>query len=217
MFWNLLLAHFLGDFVLQTDWMVKNRDILWVLTLHAGIHFMLMFLLVGQARLFIWPYLLLIATLHFIQDRIKNTITKKHRNWIGRGFIIDQLLHFVTIWVVVKWLQVGMGFGFSSEKSMGVIVAITYLLATYVWFIIERIFNFSNAAYLQNLNNTKFARMLSRAGLISMFLLIRQWAATGLALVISNPYPQSRFRQRAMLTDVSVSLFAVIFLFWALR
>jgi hypothetical protein len=217
MFWDLLLAHFLGDFVLQTDWMVKHRDNLWVLSLHASIHFVLMFLLAGQARSIIWPYLMLIAILHFIQDRVKNNITNKRKDWIEPGFILDQILHFVTIWAVVEWLQEGLGFTFPPQKPVGAIIGIAYLLVTYVWFIVERIFNFSNTEYLQNINNTKFSRMISRGGLISVFLLVWQRAIAGLAFIFPNPYPQSKFRKRAMLTDFSVSLFAMIFLFWALR
>jgi len=217
MFWNLLLAHFLGDFVFQTDWMVKNRDNLWVLTLHASIHFVMMFILAVTMRSVIWPYLLLIATLHWIQDRIKNNITNKRPNWIGMGFIIDQVIHFAVIWVVIWLFQTGTGLVDSPEKPIWVMVAIAYVCVTYVWFVIERIFNLANLDYLQNINITKFPRMFSRASLISLFLLFWNWATTGLAIVVPNPYPQSKFRQRAVITDVSVSVLAMVFLFWALR
>jgi hypothetical protein len=216
MVWNLLLAHFLGDFVLQNDWMVRNRDKLWVLTLHGVIHFVLMFLLVGQPRSVIWPYLLLIALIHISQDRIKNNLTNKRPNWIGVAFIIDQVLHYAAIWVIAGWLQRLVGSFSLLEKPIWVMVAIVYLFVTYVWFISERVLNLSNTDYIQSVNNTKFARMLTRGGLISLFLLVRTWTASGLAIVLSNPYPTSKFRQRALLTDVSVSLLAMIFLFWAL-
>ncbi len=216
MIWNLLLAHFLGDFVLQTDWMVRHRDKLWVLTLHASIHFVLMFFSAGQSRWVIWPYLLLIALIHFVQDRIKNNLTNRRPDWIRKAFIVDQALHFATIWVVVQWLQIIAGLIPVQQKPIWVIIAIVYLIVTRVWFISERIFYLSDSDYQQSVNNTKTSRMLVRAGLLSLFLVVSNLATTGLALVFSNPYPESEFRRRALLTDISVSLLAMIFLYWVL-
>jgi hypothetical protein len=130
MVWYLLLAHFLGDFVLQTDWMVRNRDKLWVLTLHGVIHFVLMFLLAGQPRSVIWPYLLLIALIHISQDRIKNNLTNKRPDWIGAAFIIDQVLHYAAIWAIAGWLQRLVGSFSLPEKPIWVMVVIVYLFVT---------------------------------------------------------------------------------------
>lgn len=217
MFWNLLLAHFLGDFVFQTDWMVSKRDHLWVLTAHAGIHFALMFLLVGQTRSAIWPFLLLLSILHLLQDRLKNDLTNRRPDWVRKGFIIDQAFHFAIIWAIIYLFERVTGPVNFTDKPMGVLLTITYVFISYVWFIIERIFNLSDSDYLQYINKTKFPRMLSRAGLVSLFPLTWTWAKSGLAIIFSNPYPQSQFRRRAILTDVSVSLLAMVFLFWALR
>ena len=64
MFWTLLLAHFIGDYFLQTDWMVRNRDKFWVLTLHASIHLGVMLLLIGVSRSEYWPLISLLALIH---------------------------------------------------------------------------------------------------------------------------------------------------------
>jgi hypothetical protein len=192
--------------------MVSKRNNIWVSTLHASIHFILMILLVGQARSAIWPYLLLLASIHLIQDRIKNSFTNKRPDLIGKGYIIDQTIHYVIIWAAVWWFQSFIEPFSAPERPVWVIVAITYLVVTYVWFISERIFNLSNSDYLQNINNTKFPRMLSRAGILSLFLLIRTRTMPGLGVLFSNPYPKSEFRQRAILTDLGVSASAVIFL-----
>jgi hypothetical protein len=216
MFWNLVLAHMLGDFVLQTDWMVRKRDNLWVLSLHAGVHFLLMLLLVGAARMAAWPYLLLLALAHLVQDRIKNNLTNKRPDLIRVSFVIDQFLHFLAIGIVV-WLLRGVNGSFPiTEKPIWVMIAIAYVFVTFVWFITERLFNLSDSDYLQNINTTKYSRMLSRGALISLFLVIQAWTTSGLALVLSNPYAQKEFRRRALLTDISVSLFAILFLAWAL-
>jgi hypothetical protein len=216
MVWTLLLAHLIGDFVLQTDWMVRRRDNLWVLSLHAGIHFVLMFLFVGAFRSVLWPYLLLLAAMHLGQDRIKNNLTNKRPDLIRISFIIDQVLHLLAILILVWWLE-GMGNPlFILEKPVWAILAVTYLFVTYVWFISERVLNHTNMGYLQSINNSKISRMLIRTGFVSLFLLIQIWGAAAFASVLPNPYSQKEFRQRALLTDISVSLFAIIFLVWAL-
>jgi hypothetical protein len=216
MVWYLFLAHFIGDFVLQTDWMVRRRDNFWVLSLHAGIHFALMFLFVGDSRYALWPYLLLVALIHLGQDRIKNTLTNKRPDWITVSFIIDQILHLTAIWILVWWLIGKVNPLFSTEKPVWVILGITFLIVTYVWFISERVFNHSNTKYVQSINQTKISRMLIRAGIVSLFLFIQTWGASASASVLLNPYSKEEFRKRALLTDISVSLFAIIFLFWAL-
>jgi hypothetical protein len=216
MFWYLLLAHFLGDFVLQNDWLVRKRDNIWFLSLHASIHFLLMILLVGSYRIVIWPYLLLLAFIHLVQDRIKNNLVNKRPDWLRVSFVIDQFIHYIAIGVVVWLLQDVIGLLPTIENPVWVIVAIAYLLVTYVWFITERLFNLSDTDYLENINTTKYSRMLARAGLVSIFLVIQAWMTSGLAMVLSNPYAQGKFRRRALLTDISVSLFAILFLVWAL-
>ena len=217
MVWYLLFAHFLGDFVFQTDWMVRRRDNLWVLSLHAGIHSVLMFLLAGQLRWVLWPFILLLAMIHLIQDRIKNNLTKRRPDWIRGAFIIDQVLHYIAIWAVVSWFDQVRGSFSTPEKPIWVILAISYLLITYVWFISERVLNHSNTDYLQSIHDTKISRMLARAGFVSAFLLLHTLATTGMAFVLSNPYSQDEFRYRALLTDISVSISAIIFLIWALQ
>jgi hypothetical protein len=216
MFWYLVLAHILGDFVLQTDEMVRRRDNLWMLSLHVGIHFLLTLLFVGAARTVFWPYLLLLALAHLVQDRIKNNLTNKHPDWIKVSFVIDQFVHFLVIWIVA-WSLPGVNGSFPiTEKPIWVMVAIAYLFVTYVWFVTERLFNLSDTDYLQNVNITKYSRMLSRGGLVSLFLVIQAWTTSGLAIAISNPYAETKFRRRSLLTDISVSLFTIFFLSWAL-
>jgi hypothetical protein len=216
MVWNLLFAHFLGDFLFQTDWMVRNRDNLWVLGLHGSIHFVLMVLLVGSYRTVLWPYLLLVAMMHFTQDRIKNNLTNRRPDLIPKAFIVDQVLHYITIWAVVWWSQVAVGSIPLPAKPLWALFGMTYLIITYVWFISERVLNFGDRDYIRNINSTKYSRMLIRAGLLSLFLLVRNLAAASLALVLPNPYPRSKFRGRAVLTDLSVSLLAAVFLAWVL-
>ena len=102
MFWNLLLAHLTGDFLLQSDWMVENRDKFWVLTLHSSIHLGLMLLLVGDARPVYWPVIILIALIHLGQDALKVYFLRKDPGLSKGAFILDQLLHIFIIWIFVS-------------------------------------------------------------------------------------------------------------------
>jgi len=66
----LVTAHVLGDFLLQPDWMAggtKKKP--GILALHALIHGLLAFLLVG--RLELWPVAVLILLSHAFIDFIK--------------------------------------------------------------------------------------------------------------------------------------------------
>jgi len=214
--WSLFLAHFLGDFILQTDWMIRNRDKLWVLSLHAGIHLVLMVLLIGQSRLVLWPYLLLVALIHFLQDLIKILVTKMRPDWIKVSYVIDQFMHYVILLLAGKWI-LGLELPvYTTEKSPWKIYAIAFIVVSFVWFISERIFNQSNSDYVESINQTKYSRMVTRVGLVGLFFVANSWVFPVLGFVIHNPYPKSEFRWRAVMVDFSVSIAAMIFLFLAL-
>lgn len=217
MVWNLLLAHFTGDFLLQTDWMVRNRDKFWVLSLHASIHLGMMLLLVGESRSEYWLFITLLALIHMGQDALKIYLVRKQPGWSVAAFVLDQIIHYVIIWTFIWVFQMGSVTIAMTQKTAWVMVALSYLFVTYVWFTSERVFNISKPDYVLNINDTKFSRMLTRVGLVSTFLLVRAWAFPGLAMVLPNPYTSSKYRQRALLTDVGVSVFAMIFLIWGLR
>ena len=97
MFVQLLLAHLLGDFILQpTSWVAhKERNKLRskYLYLHTLIHFLLVFLFLWNLNQ--WWIALLVAGTHFIIDwaklQFQNSSTK--RAW----FFIDQLLHLSVL------------------------------------------------------------------------------------------------------------------------
>lgn len=216
MFWNLLLAHLIGDFLLQTDWMARNRDKFWVLTLHASIHLGAMLLLIGMTRSEFWPLFTLIALIHMGQDALKIQLLRKWPNLSVVGFVLDQTLHFLIIWVFIWVFQMGAGTIVVAQKPAWMMIAISYLFVTYVWFITEKVLYQSKPDYVLNINDTKYSRMVARAGMLSTFFLIQAWVFPGSAMVILNPYASTEYRQRFLLTDVGISIFAILFLLWAL-
>jgi len=103
-FLMLVLGHVLGDFFLQPDHWVKdkntNKSRSLCLYYHASIHGLLVALIVGFAtkqNLFSTITIALVLALaHGIIDYIKIKIGKK-----GKWFVIDQLLHIATL--ILLW------------------------------------------------------------------------------------------------------------------
>ena len=216
MIWDLLFAHFLGDFLLQTDWIARKKGNFWVLGLHVAIVFALMFLLVGDVRALIWPYLLFIAVTHLVQDRGKILLTQWNQRARVAFFFLDQLLHIVIILGVLAWFNMQHGPLPASDKPYWAIIGLVLLLVTNVWFITERVIYADNIGYVESINETKHPRMLSRAVLTGLFFLLSLWVFPGLAFLYQAPYPYSSYQKRALLTDMCVSVFGVLLLLWAL-
>ena len=96
-FVKLLLAHLIGDFILQPNSWVKDKEDKKhksiYLYLHISLHFLLAWILVG-VQAFGW-YALALAVLHGFIDFLKlhYQTSKTKRNW----FSIDQCLHLVVL------------------------------------------------------------------------------------------------------------------------
>jgi hypothetical protein len=102
---KLLLAHLLGDFLLQpTSWVLdketkKHRSI--YLYIHTLLHGILAWLFVGDIA-FGW-FALALAVTHGFIDFLKLQFQKKKtkRNW----FVIDQILHLITIVIIASFYK----------------------------------------------------------------------------------------------------------------
>lgn len=101
LFAQLLLAHLIGDFLLQPNkWVLdkeKKQEKSIYLYLHVALHFVLMLIFVGQKDFLF--YALFLALSHGIIDLIKLKFQKNKtkRYW----FLADQLLHLISIFIVV--------------------------------------------------------------------------------------------------------------------
>lgn len=105
----LILAHLLGDFIFQPNrlviWKIKSK---FGILAHAGIHFFLNLLLLSP---FIWNghYWLIAAAfiicfVHFWIDKTKISYDLRHHKKVI-PFLLDQLMHFLTILLVVFFTQ----------------------------------------------------------------------------------------------------------------
>ena len=100
---KLLLAHLLGDFLLQPEKWVKEKERKKLSSGYLYLHVLLHGLLI-YAFLQSWVITLIVVISHAVIDVIKlYTQTKTTRR---KWFFIDQLLHLTVIIVIVGWLEV---------------------------------------------------------------------------------------------------------------
>lgn len=94
---RLLIAHLIGDFLLQPNKWVKNKEKKKLrsgkLYIHVLIHFMLSFIMLWDAKL--WYIPVTIGISHLIIDSAKVVFQKKKNK--RSLFFIDQILHIIVI------------------------------------------------------------------------------------------------------------------------
>lgn len=116
MIYVLLVAHFVADFIAQSDWMAVNKSKRWdALTVHVTVYTgVVSAFLFAYYQMTEWPGIgpmwFLAATFgtHFVQDAITSRINSRlwqanERHWFFVGIGADQLLHYVILFVTAGW------------------------------------------------------------------------------------------------------------------
>ena len=112
----LLFAHFVADFVFQTDEMAKNKSTSWKwLGIHAATYGVVIGLIAAIPLSIVYSipvaltWVLVNTFLHFWTDCVTSKITSHlwktgqvHNFFIAIGF--DQLVHYVTMFVSLMWV-----------------------------------------------------------------------------------------------------------------
>jgi hypothetical protein len=97
---NPFIAHLVGDFILQNEWMAANKRKSSLVCLLHVLVYVLPFLLTGL----VWWQIILIGTTHFLQDRsgfvfwwvrFYKRVPEKH--WGIIPLMVDQGFHLLTI------------------------------------------------------------------------------------------------------------------------
>lgn len=119
LFIKLVLAHLIGDFILQPDSWVKAKEArklkAWQLYAHILIHAVLIILLVWDA--YFWPWALLIAGTHLAIDVVKISLQREKTKRLL--FFLDQLLHLIVLYgVACLYLDYAPDFDLLNDQNV---------------------------------------------------------------------------------------------------
>ena len=188
---KLFIAHLVGDFLLQPAAWVKNKEerklAAWQLYVHSLLHGLLVLLFVWDLQ--DWKYALLISISHFVIDSLKLTLQNdRNRRFL---FFIDQLAHFVLIYLI--WLRLeGRSFPAFIFQNKGFLLLVTGIifLTSPVSFGVKIFISKwtpepegQDTASLQSAG--KYIGFFERL-LVFIFIVINQWAAVGFLLAAKS-------------------------------
>lgn len=218
MFWYLMLAHFIADYPLQTDWIVRYKHRVPVLLIHVGMHLFVMSIITLPVVARIWLFLLAVTVMHFGIDYAKVYVSRLFPKRVVGLYLIDQCLHGATIAVVAYWIEEHISIQemllFNEKLAL---YGIGYLLVSHVWFITERVCAYNNKPYQAAINRYAISRMTVRVGLLTMLLFFSHgWFFFAMAgHLFIWPYTSSGYRWRECVTDIGVVLMTWGFLQFA--
>lgn len=189
---KLILAHFIGDFLLQPKSWVYEKEKLKIrslkLYIHVFLHGILVLLILWDLQF--WLLALLIAILHGIIDLMKLYCQKEENksNW----FFIDQALHFISI--LVLWglfLKPELDFSYICTHSDLWVYLTAIILITGVSAVVVREVMSEWTKKLKDnkdvsLNNAgKYIGILERL-FVFFFVIIGSWESIGFILAAKS-------------------------------
>ncbi|WP_034040366.1 DUF3307 domain-containing protein [Wocania ichthyoenteri] len=190
---KLILAHFIGDFLLQPEkWVIhketykhKSKFLYWHIVVHLGA-----LILVLQADFKYWLGILILIISHYIIDLIKLHLKSVLKNRLLFG--LDQLAHFIIIALVVSIYQ-PYQFSINSLYNPAFLLLITSLLGVTVvssiimrtiiskWYLKED----SNEESLENAG--AYIGMLERL-FVFAFIITQHWEGIGFLLAAKSVF-----------------------------
>lgn len=191
---KLLLAHFIGDFLLQPTSWVKDKEENKVKSIylytHVLIHGLLIILVLWNVKY--WHLALLLMVAHGIIDTIKLYAQKEENK--SDWFIIDQILHIISIivmWVLFFKPEINLNPILSTPKIW--IYATAILLITVVSGIVMRELMSTWSASLDEKNDEslsnagKYIGMLERL-FVFIFVITSNWEGIGFLLAAKSVF-----------------------------
>lgn len=189
---KLFLAHIIGDFFLQPETWVKEKEAKKLkspkLYLHILIHVALLCVLLWDISL--WLVIITVGALHYIIDALKllSQSKKTKRLW----FFIDQSLHVVSIlvayYVFVERFPIE---NFLNDQKLLMAVCILFLTQP-VSIIMKTIFSKWNISKLTEGNESlkdagKYIGILERI-LVFVFVILDHWEAVGFLITAKSVF-----------------------------
>lgn len=172
LFWLLLLCHFIGDYPLQTDGMVRAKKQFFGLFMHVFMHFATLLVFLSTfIKLEITVSIILALTVsifHFAIDYWKNILSQLHPSWLIFAYIQDQVLHLLSLFLVSFFYYKYNGSENFNISPVTTLYITGLIVSTHFWFITERVFSTKNPTHLQWINSSMWPRMMSRGMLFGI-------------------------------------------------
>ncbi|WP_375325423.1 DUF3307 domain-containing protein [Flagellimonas sp. GZD32] len=193
---KLILAHFIGDFVLQpSHWVedkLQKKGRSKYLYFHVGVHLLVLLLLLQFKHLAI---IALIVVTHLLIDLGKLTFTNpKNYRWL---FVVDQVLHLLVLTLAV-YLISPFQLNFNDLFGTETLLLVTFLV--FVTFVSGIFMRMLLAPYIDEIakedesgeggslkNAGTYIGMLERLFVFG-FILMQQWAAIGLLIAAKSVF-----------------------------
>lgn len=209
---KLLLAHLLGDFLLQPNAWVADKEKKKLASLklywHVLIHIALIFLFFFSWE--VWKMALVVGVSHFIIDALKliGQRTRTKRLW----FFIDQFLHLFVI--VAYWVyndQPAISFAFLQQQQFWLLAVGVLLLtsptAVLIRILIAKWIPINNGRKNTSLQDAgRFIGMLERL-LIFLFVCTHHFEAVGFLLAAKSIF---RFGDLKEAHDIKLTEYVLI-------
>jgi len=190
---KLVLAHAIGDFVLQPDQWVKDKTIKKhkskYLYFHVLIHALALLILL-QFNTNYWIGIVSIVVSHYIIDVIKLNLTKKINPRLL--FILDQIAHLIII-AIVALSYTQYSFDINTLYSKNVLALLLSLIAiTSIASVIMRLVMSKWILDEDDANDSlekagKYIGILERLFVFG-FIIINQWSAIGLLIAAKSVF-----------------------------
>ncbi len=193
-FVRLILAHLIGDFVLQSKSWVNEKEKLRIrspkIYLHGFIHGVLVLLVLWN--LSYWALALVIAIIHVVIDLMKQHFQKENSK--SRWFLIDQSLHLVSIfalWFLFFYPNLSLTFIFENNLFWVYLTAIVFLTVACgiaIQLMLENWTSYINFSKAESLPNAgKYIGILERL-LVFTFVVSGHWEAIGFLVAAKSVF-----------------------------
>lgn len=192
LFVKLVLAHLIGDFMLQpTKWVIHkeaNKATSKFLYLHVLVHFMLYMLFLWDFQK--WWIALFLSMGHLIIDMGKLYVNPLFKNK-SIPFFLDQILHILTIYVFVYFTNL-------NEHTMALIQGLDWPLVLAIVFVttpsaiimgklLEGMSNQINTDHKSLPNAGKYIGIIERLFVLT-FIILGRWEAIGLLITAKSVF-----------------------------
>ncbi|MEP3371157.1 MAG: DUF3307 domain-containing protein [Maribacter dokdonensis] len=199
-FIKLLLAHLVGDFILQpTRWVLhkqSNKITSKFLYLHVLLHFVLYMLVLWSLSL--WKIAATVAVLHFIIDLLKLYANDMFKNK-SIPFFIDQALHIIVLYCCAFYADLYAHtlalFENLDWYLITAIVFVTFPASIIMGKILEGMSNQIETDHKSLPNAGKYIGIIERL-FVLIFIVIGRWEVIGLLIAAKSVFRFNDLKER---------------------